>query len=69
MEAVNMQAKPLVISISGDRERGDEMRGALRAAVDEIAHHNSHLIFQKIEARNNGPQIRELTAFFRELAS
>lgn len=66
--AVNMQALPLVIEIIGDKERGDQMRATLTAAVDSIAHDNPHLIFQKVEAKSNGPQIRRYTAYFREAA-
>ena len=61
---MDMQQKPLVVSISAERGR-DHLAGITTQIVDAVLDTNPHLQFVKAENRHNGPYLTERNIYFR----
>lgn len=61
---IDMQAKPLLITISAEKGRDKGVNKALKHAIEAIEDYNPHLTFHKAEVRTNG-DITEINAWLR----
>lgn len=62
--SLDMQAKPLVISISAEAGR-DDLNGLVTVIVHHVEDRNEHLKFHRCESKSNGPHLRDTTIWFR----